>query len=90
MGDKLAEDVHNNVLGLLPTNSFFVDRVPDIILVGKLQFFERGFIFFDNRLGAFVVPFRDIKKVTFHLGELAYNNFMQVEVNEKGKAKLPA
>ena len=41
----------------------------DIMLAGKIAFYEKGFIFTDTRLGAFVVPFSSIRKVVFHMSD---------------------
>lgn len=51
----------------------------DTVLIGKIAFYEHGFIFIDNRLGAFVVPYLGLSEVVFHL-----NNdeiWMEVKVN---------
>ena len=39
----------------------------DIVLCGKLSFYQKGFIFTDTRLGPFVVPYTGIEKLTFHV-----------------------
>jgi hypothetical protein len=39
----------------------------DILLIGKLDYHEKGFIFHEERLGIFVVPFGSVRKLTFHI-----------------------
>ena len=39
----------------------------DILLIGKLDYHEKGFIFLEERLGIFVVPFGSVRKLTFHI-----------------------
>jgi hypothetical protein len=39
------------------------------MLAGKIAFYEKGFIYTDARLGAFVVPFSSVRKVVFHMSD---------------------
>lgn len=49
------------------------------MLAGKLAFYEKGFIFTDQRLGAFVVPFIFVRKITFNMSDSG--DWMQVTMN---------
>jgi len=46
--------------------SEFQQTLPDRILTGKLTFFEKGIVFNDMRLGAFVLPYSAIERLTVH------------------------
>ena len=86
LGDR--KDHHEGFIGLLPVKEEFKSMMKDIILTGKLSFYEKGFIYTDNRLGAFVVPYTHIEKLTFHITN--DRDWMQVELNEDGKNLVPA
>ena len=60
----------------------------DIVLCGKLSFYEKGFIFTDNRLGAFVVPYASIERLTFHVTD--DRDWMEVALTEQGMDLIPA
>lgn len=61
----------------------------DLMLVGKIAFYEKGFIFTDTRLGAFVVPFGSVRKIVFNMSDAG--DWMQVTMNQfEGKNMLPA
>lgn len=51
----------------------------DIMLCGKIAFYEKGFIFTDNRLGAFVVPFGSVRKIVFNMSD--NGDWMQITMN---------
>lgn len=52
-GGVLYSDLH----GLLPLKEQYADQFDDIVLNGKLVFYEKGMIFVDNKLHAFVMPY---------------------------------
>jgi len=60
----------------------------DFVLTGKLSFYEKGFIFTDTRLGAFVVPYNRIDKLTFHVAN--DRDWMEVALTEEGMNLIPA
>jgi len=51
LGLKVYEGVHEykNIIGLAPVAEEFNDITQDIILTGKLDLYEKGFIYSDNR-----------------------------------------
>jgi hypothetical protein len=51
------------------------------------MFFEKGFIYTDNRLGAFVVPFSQLQSITFHFDDAL--DWIQFTMRE-GTDLLPA
>ena len=60
----------------------------DIVLCGKLSFYEKGFIYTDTRLGAFVVPYTGIEKLTFHVTD--DRDWMEVALTDEGMNLIPA
>jgi hypothetical protein len=66
IGKKL--DTIKEVTGLMPVKSELQSVINrDILLIGKLDYHEKGFIFHEERLGIFVVPFGSVRKLTFHI-----------------------
>ena len=61
----------------------------DRILTGKLTFFERGLIFSDMRLGAFVLPYTALERVTLHGNTNDRHDWMQFVLNQEGKNMVP-
>jgi hypothetical protein len=88
--DQLGEreDHHEGLIGLLPVKEGFKSMMRDIILTGKLSFYEKGFIYTDTRLGAFVVPYTCIDKLTFHVAD--DRDWMEVSLTEEGLNLIPA
>ena len=60
----------------------------DIVLTGKLSFYEKGFIYTDTRLGAFVVPYTGIERLTFHVTD--DRDWMEVALTDEGMNLIPA
>ena len=71
-----------------PVKQVFQGVHRDIVLCGKLSFYEKGFIFTDNRLGAFVVPYTSIERLTFHVTD--DRDWMEVALTEQGMDLIPA
>jgi hypothetical protein len=68
LGDKILKDHHPLVLGLQPVSDDFQHLCRDsLILIGKLQFYQKGFIFVDIRQGPYVVPYSDCVQIKFHM-----------------------
>lgn len=59
----LYSDLH----GLLPIKDEFAAQFDDIVLNGKLVFYEKGMIFVDNKLHAFVLPYELIASMNVHV-----------------------
>jgi hypothetical protein len=73
LGDRLraaknsnAGVLYENVRGLLPVKSEYKDSFSDVVLNGKLVFYEKGMIFVDNRLHAIVMPFDKVATMTIY------------------------
>lgn len=64
-GGVLYPDMH----GLLPIKEEFQDQFEDIVLNGKLVFYEKGMIFVDNKLHAIVLPYDLISEMNIHQTE---------------------
>jgi hypothetical protein len=90
LGDKIMKDHHPLLLGLQPIKEEYQTLCRDsLILVGKLQFYQTGFIFVDQRQGAYVVPYEDCDEIKFHLTGDQAENWMEVCLNAKGRNKMP-
>lgn len=62
-GGVLYSDLH----GLLPIKEEFSDQFEDIVLNGKLVFYEKGMIFVDNRLHAIALPYDLVSEMNVHV-----------------------
>jgi len=63
----------------------------DILLFGTLQFYDRGFIYTDERLGLLIVPYTFVRKFTFHFDNDRVSDWLEVTMNQfEGKNMLPA
>lgn len=69
--DKLGERVnyYTDLVGLLPLKEQFVGYFQDIVLSGKWAFYEKGFIFMDQRLNAIAYGYDDIEAFNFYIGD---------------------
>lgn len=69
-GERVKGEFYEDIVGFLPLQEVYVPLLKhDLILYGKLSFYEKGFIYTDLRMGAFVVPFASLHKITFHVTE---------------------
>ena len=72
----------------MPVKEQFTDVIRDFVLTGKMSFYEKGFIYTDSRLGAFVVPYTNVAKITFHVTD--DRDWMEIAITEEGMDLLPA
>jgi hypothetical protein len=87
-GDRVRDDFYDDVFGFLPVQQKHLTTLKhDFLLFGKLMFYEKGFIYTDLRLGAFVVPYSQLQKITFHFNDT--HDWIQFEMRE-GTDLLPA
>lgn len=82
-------ETSDEVVGFYPVQPEFHDTLQDRILTGKLTFFEKGIVFSDMRLGAFVLPYTAIEKFTFYAKTMTTKDWMEVTLNEEGKNLVP-
>ena len=61
-GGVLYSDLH----GLLPIKEDQANEFDDIVLNGKLVFYEKGMIFVDHKLHAIVLPYALIKEMNLY------------------------
>ena len=73
---------------MMPVKEQFTDVIRDFVLTGKMSFYEKGFIYTDSRLGAFVVPYTNVAKITFHVTD--DRDWMEIAITEEGMDLLPA
>ena len=70
LGDKIKTEFFEDIMGFLPLETTMLQLLRnDFLLYGKLSFYEKGLIFTDTRLGAFVVLNSHIAKILFHMNE---------------------
>jgi len=68
LGERIRDDFHDKLNGFIPIRDELKQRgfMKDFILLGKLIFYENGFIYVDNRLNAFMILYSDILEVNFY------------------------
>ncbi len=87
-GERLVGDFYEDVFGFLPVQQQLLPLLKhDMLLYGKLMFYQRGFIYTDLRLGAFVVPYSQLQLITVHFSET--QDWIQFSMRE-GSDLLPA
>ena len=59
--------MYQDQIGLIPVKEEYGDVFDDIVLNGKLVFYEKGFIFIDNKLQALSLPYTHVDKMNFYL-----------------------
>ena len=73
LGDKLqskaGDTFYKDMVGLLPIKTEFADAFDDLPLNGKMLFYQYGFIYVDNRLNAFVLPYDLVKELNFYISQ---------------------
>lgn len=70
--------------GILPVSESLKDIYNDLVLFGKLIFFEKGFMFIDQRFHAIVVPYLLIKTMTIYQTQ---EWWLEVLFEDKDQAK---
>lgn len=89
LGEKIKAEFFEDVMGFLPLENSMLQLLRnDILLYGKLSFYEKGFIYTDTRLGPFVVLNCHIAGIMFHMSE--EQNWIEFQMTEAGKNLLPA
>jgi len=53
--------------GFMPVKADYSDLYSDFNLFGKLVFYEKGFIFVDQRLNSFVLSYPEIVEINFYI-----------------------
>ena len=66
LGDRLDKKFYKQLYGYFPIKDLFTEEFDDIMLNGKLVFYERGFIFVDKKINAFVLSYEDIEEIKFY------------------------
>lgn len=74
LGEKIGNDFHDKINGFIPVQASYKQFafMKDLLLLGKLVFFENGFIYLDTRLNAFMILYEDIQEVNFYQDNSAY------------------
>lgn len=83
------QETSQEVVGFYPVKEEYHQTLQDRILTGKLTFFEHGLIYADMRLGAFVLPYSAIERVTMHGNTNDKHDWMQFVLNDQGKNLVP-
>jgi len=92
LGEKIGNDFHDKINGFIPVQASYkqLGFMKDLLLLGKLVFFENGFIYVDTRLNAFMILYEDIQEVNFYQDNSAYIQWMEVIVAPEALARFPA
>ena len=90
LGEKLlsktGDTLYKDIIGLLPIRDEYTDAFDDVPLNGKMLFYQRGFIFMDNRLHAMVMPYEQIKNLNFYVNRDEL--WLEVEPLEEAKTDI--
>lgn len=90
LGEKLqsktGDTFYKDVFGLLPIKTDFADTFDDIPLNGKIIFYQFGFIFVDNKLNAFVIPYEMVAELNFYVNRMEH--WLEVNLTDKGSLEL--
>jgi hypothetical protein len=78
--------LYEGLRGILPVKDEFSDTFEDVVLNGKLVFYEKGMIFTDSRLHAIVMPYENVKIMTIYETEEWWLEILLVD-NENIKAE---
>lgn len=70
LGEKNRNDrvgaVYQSIYGILPVCENLKDIFRDFVLLGKIVFFEKGFMFIDQRFHGFILPYHHFKQITLY------------------------
>ena len=77
--------VVQNCHGLMPVKEEYADIFDDVILIGKLVFYENGFVFQDNKINTIALPYDHVKEMTFHVTK---EWWLQITTQESDKSNL--
>ena len=83
------QDTSAEAIGFYPVRPEFHQTLQDRILNGKLTFFEHGLVFNDMRLGAFVLLYTALERVTIHGNTNDKKDWMQFTLNQEGQNLVP-
>lgn len=61
-GGVLYQDLH----GVLPVKPEFQEVFDDVVLNGKLVFYQKGMVFVDNKIDAIVLPFENVEQMNVY------------------------
>jgi hypothetical protein len=75
-------DIHG-VLPVLPEHS---DIFEDVVLNGKIVFYQKGFIFVDNKIHALAMPYDHVKEMNFYVTDSEW--WLEVLTMENDKSNL--
>jgi len=84
---------YKDLVGLLPIKNEYADAFDDVVLNGKLVFYQFGFIFVDNKLNAFVLPYDLVKELNFYVEKEYWLEIVPEEaasIKPEAKNMIPA
>lgn len=71
LGERLRTQgggaLYSDLNGLLPVKEDYAGQFDDVVLNGKLVFYEKGMIFVDNKLHALILPYESISEMNVHV-----------------------
>ena len=90
--EKLGEKVskvgvaYSDIHGLLPVQSEFSDTFEDVVLNGKIVFYEEGLIYVDNKIHAIALPYDHISFLNFYVTDGEW--WLEILTQENEKSNL--
>ena len=75
---QMQDSTKDDITGFYPVKEEHQQTLTDRILSGKLTFFDHGIVFTDMRLGAFILPYYAISRITIHGNTNSSNDWVQI------------
>lgn len=69
----------------MPVKEEYGDIFDDVILIGKLVFYENGFVFQDNKINTIALPYEHVKEMVFHVTK---EWWLQITTQESDSSNL--
>lgn len=69
LGEKLSKVgvAYSDIHGILPVKTEDADVFDDVVLNGKIVFYQKGFIFVDNKVHAIALPYDHVSQMNFYV-----------------------
>jgi hypothetical protein len=77
---------YSDVRGILPVQPEYADVFEDVVLNGKIVFYEKGFIFVDIKVHAIAMPYDHVSEMNFYVTDGEW--WLEVTTCENEKSNL--
>ena len=90
LGDKVSKlgVAYSDIHGLLPLKEEYTDTFEDVVLNGKIVFYEKGLIYVDNKIHALALPYDHIEALNFYVTDKEWWLEILTQENEKSNLKV--